>query len=104
MRGLGIEDRPATSDEADAFIARLKKLLDRTRQRLAMAASGEYEMRVMTIRSHSVMSHTRKAFKKVYLAKRVTRKRKPRINPVATAIHKSRGRTVARKELTLPPS
>jgi hypothetical protein len=86
MKGTATHDRGATSGEEAAFNARLLALLNSTKERLAKLNSNDYVLRVMTIRSHDVKAHTRKTFEKVYLAKKVTRRKRARVNPVAKAI------------------
>lgn len=88
--GVHTGDRPAAKDEADGFLARLKTLLEKTQEKLAKLKSGDYEVRVITIRSHDVVAHTRKTFEKVYLAKKVTKRKRRGVNPVAKAIAKTR--------------
>jgi hypothetical protein len=85
-------DRSATKDEADGFLARLKTLLEKTQERLTKLRSGDYEVRVITIRSHDVVAHMRKTFEKVYLAKKHAKRHKHGVNPVARAIAKAKTR------------
>lgn len=82
-------DRIASQPEADGFLVQLEKILKKTQERLAKLKSGGYEVRVVTIKEHDVVAHTRKTFEKVYLAKRITKRRRG-VNPVAKAIAKTR--------------
>jgi hypothetical protein len=61
--------RTATVQEDKEFAHRLQEALDRVQKRLALLHSPGYELRVMTVRTHSVRAHTRSQFQKTYLAK-----------------------------------
>jgi hypothetical protein len=77
----------ASTGEESAFHARLQAVLDATKRRLARLNDTNYELRVMTIRSHDVKAHTRKTFEKIYLAKK---RAKRKANPVAVAAVKAK--------------
>lgn len=64
-----MSNRKPTSGETAEFFARLNDVLDRAKKRLSRTQNPNYEMRVKTIRKHSVRAHTRNAFAVVYLAK-----------------------------------
>jgi len=72
--------RRANSGEQNAFLKRLSEMLDKTQARLAALQSADYELRVMTIRTHKVRAHTRKQFTRPYLAK--IRQRRRAVGPV----------------------
>jgi hypothetical protein len=85
VRGVATHDRPATSGEAAAFEARLAAVLDATRRQIAALANPANELRVIKVRSHDVVGHTRKTYERVYIAK--TRKGgKPKGRPTPAGV------------------
>lgn len=74
MNGVATHDRMASTGEESAFHARLQAVLDATKRRLARLNDTNYELRVMTIRSHDVKAHTRKTFEKIYFARKLIKR------------------------------
>jgi hypothetical protein len=64
-----VKPRKATSVEQQTFLKRLGAMLDRTKARLAALSTGDYELRVVTVRGHDVVGHTRNTFTRPYLAR-----------------------------------
>jgi len=89
---VGHSDRAASSDESKAFLRRLREVLEKTQARISKLNSGDYELRIMKVRSHEVVGHSRKEFERPYLAKIRQKRKRPRVNPVAAAIHKTKKR------------
>jgi hypothetical protein len=67
----------ATAHEIKEFHQRLEIILDQTREQLKKLESGGYVLRAMIVRAHNVRAHTRAAYRRLYLAKNLTKRARP---------------------------